>query len=108
MRWERLKMNISSSSPVGSSIPPAPAVPAEEVAQRRELVQAAKTINSSGTLGENQLVLVLDRATHRIIMRLEDRDTHEVILQLPPEYVLRMAQELDSGSTHIIQPDTDT
>ena len=101
-------MNISSSTPTGFLITPTatptPTVPPEEVAQRQKLLKAAKTVNDSGTLGENQLVFVLDRSTHRVIMRLQDRNTHEVVLQVPPEYVLRLAQSLGQGSSHIIPP----
>jgi uncharacterized FlaG/YvyC family protein len=100
-------MDITSITPNGYSLPPTPAVPAEEVAQRRELVQAAKSINASGVLGQNQLVFMVDRATHRAIIRVEDRDTHEVVLQLPPEYVLRLAQDLSAGSTNTSQSSAD-
>jgi uncharacterized FlaG/YvyC family protein len=108
-------MNISSTYPITSSTPasppPAPApltVPPEQIKQHQQLLQAAKSVNSSGTLGENQLVFVLDRATHRVIMRLQDRNTHEVVLQVPPEYVLRLAQSLKGDNANTIQSDTDT
>jgi uncharacterized FlaG/YvyC family protein len=42
-----------------------------------------------------------------MIMRLQDRNTHEVVLQVPPEYVLRMAQSV-TDAPHTIQSDTDT
>jgi uncharacterized FlaG/YvyC family protein len=101
-------MDIASIKPSGYSLPPTPAVPPEEVSQRRELVQATRSINSSGVFGQNQLVFMMDRVTHRPIIRVEDRDTHEVVLQLPPEYVLRLAQDLDTGSAHTSQPSADT
>jgi len=41
----------------------------------------------------------VDRQTRRPIIRVEDRDTHEVVLQLPPEYVLRLADSLRSKSS---------
>ncbi len=102
-------MNITSSSPISPPLPPTtPTMPREELAQRRELVQAAKSVNSSGVLGQNQLVFSVDRATHRLIIRVEDRDTHEVLLQLPPEYVMRLAQDVGTGSAHILQAAADT
>jgi uncharacterized FlaG/YvyC family protein len=90
-------MQISTETGVGPLLP-ASQVPAAESAQRRHLMQAAKTVNESGTFGHNEIVFSVDRATHRSIMRVEDPETHEVILQLPPEYVLRLAQEIHSGS----------
>jgi uncharacterized FlaG/YvyC family protein len=103
-------MNISSTNPSASSTLLASAVnvPPEEAAQRRQLVQAAKSVNASGTLGENQLVFAVDPSTHHMIMRVENRDTHEVVLQVPPEYVVRMADDLASSSSHTLQPDADT
>jgi uncharacterized FlaG/YvyC family protein len=83
-------------------------VPPEEAVQRRQLVHAAKSVNASGTLGENQLVFAVDPSTHRMIMRVENRDTHEVVLQVPPEYVMRMADDLASSSSHTLQPEADT
>ena len=106
---ERFEMNISSISPISPPLPfTTQSVPREEFAQRRELVQAAKSVNSSGVLGQNQLVFLVDRATHRVIIRIENRDTHEVVLQLPPEYVMRLARDVSTGSSHILQAAADT
>jgi uncharacterized FlaG/YvyC family protein len=91
-------MEISSTKPRMDLLPQAAQVPAAEAAHRRQLMQASRSVNESGLLGQNQLVFLIDRATHRPVIRVEDRDTHEVILQLPPEYVLRLAQDLNSGS----------
>jgi uncharacterized FlaG/YvyC family protein len=71
-------------------------------------LQAAKTVNESGVLGENQLVFMVDRQTHRPVVKVVDRNTQEVISQIPPEYVLRLAQDLGSGLAQVIAPDTDT
>ncbi len=83
-------------------------VPPEEAAQRRQLVQAARSVNGSGILGENQLVFSVDRSTHRMVMKVENRDTHEVVLQVPPEYVIRLAQDLGAPSLHTLLADADT
>jgi uncharacterized FlaG/YvyC family protein len=72
-------------------------VSAEQAAQRRQVIQAATSINGSGMLGRNELVLSVDGQTHRPIIRVEDRETHEVIFQVPAEYVLRLADDLRSG-----------
>jgi uncharacterized FlaG/YvyC family protein len=103
-------MNISSTNPSASSTLLAAAVnvPPEEAAQRRQLVHAAKSVNASGTLGENQLVFAVDPSTRRMVMRVENRDTHEVVLQVPPEYVMQMADDLASSSSHTLQPEADT
>lgn len=94
-------MELTSINPAAYSHSSTSAVSPQEAAQRRELRQAAKTVNSSGTLGENQLVISVDRATHRTIIRVVNRDTREVVLQLPPDYVLRLARDLGTTSSHI-------
>jgi uncharacterized FlaG/YvyC family protein len=81
-------------------------VTVEQAAQRRQLLQAAQSVNESGALGQNQLVFLLDRQTHQAVIRLVDRTTHQVISQIPPEYVLRLAQDLGS-STKVMMSDDD-
>jgi flagellar protein FlaG len=82
--------------------------PSEEAAQRRQIVQAAKSVNDSGILGQNELVFSVDTQTHRPIIRVEDRETHEVLVQIPPEYVLRLAEDLRSNSVEITPAEADT
>jgi len=101
-------MEITSIKPSVDLFTQAPPVAAPEAAQRRDLIQAARSINDSGVLGRNQLVFLVDRSTHRPIIRVVDRETHEVVLQLPAEYVLRLAQDVKSGSAQIMSLVADT
>ena len=71
------------------------------------LVQAAQTVNESGFIGKNQIVFSVDRTTHRPVIRVEDRETHEVVIQLPAEYLLRMAEDIHGDSAQITTPPTD-
>jgi uncharacterized FlaG/YvyC family protein len=100
-------MEISSIKPAVDLLPQASQAPEDRV-ERRQLMQATNTVNESGILGRNQLVFMVDRATHRPIIRVENRDTHEVVLQLPPEYVLRLAEDSHSGSAQIMSLAADT
>ena len=71
---------------------------AKEIFQRRELIKAVKALNQTELFGENnELTFILDRNTHRPLMRLVDRKTREVIRQIPPESVLRVAEDLSKG-----------
>lgn len=79
-----------------------------QIPARRQVVRAAKAINESSILGENQLVFSIDSETRREIIRIENRDTHEVVLQIPPEYVLRLAQQLHRGSAQTLSDGADT
>jgi len=90
-------MEISEVQGVGNHTATAPVTPTREQAeQNREVVQAVKAINQTVLLGQNsELTFALDRETRRPVTRLVDRATREVIQQFPPEYVLRMAEELN-------------
>jgi len=105
---ERSEMEISSIKPNVGVTPHTPPVAPSEAAERRQLMQATRSVNQSGLLGQNEVVFLVDRATHRPIIRVEDRETHEVVLQLPPEYVLRLAQDIRTGSVQISSPLADT
>jgi len=69
--------------------------PPERSPEHREIIQAVKAVNASGMFGTNsELTFVLDRETHRPVVRIVDRATNEPIRQIPPEYVLRIAEDL--------------
>ena len=70
------------------------AVDRRELAQNRELIQAVKALNEAQLLGQNnELTFLLDRESHRPIVRIVDRATGEVIQQIPPEYILQLAND---------------
>jgi flagellar protein FlaG len=100
-------MDITSLQPAGSPPAASPRVSVQEAAQRRQVLQAAQSVNESGVLGQNQLVFALDRETHRPVIRIVDRTTQQVITQIPPEYVLQLAQNLGS-SAKVMLSDDDT
>jgi uncharacterized FlaG/YvyC family protein len=75
----------------------APVVPVEKSAENREIVQAVKALNATEMFGqENELTFQRDPQTQRMVIRLVDRKTQEVVLQVPAEYVLRLAQGVRS------------
>ena len=68
-------------------------------AEDRELIKAVKALNATELFGQNnELTFVLDRQTHRPLVRIVDRETREVIRQIPQEHVLRMAEDLKLDS----------
>ncbi len=99
-------MTISNISSVGAAVNPlgvtdksTPAQTQEQASDRAKLVQAVKTVNESNALGnENELTFVFDRTTHRTLTRVINRNTKEVVMQIPPEYVIRMAEQLKQDS----------
>ncbi|MBZ5575918.1 MAG: flagellar protein FlaG [Acidobacteriia bacterium] len=90
-------MDISS---VGNLMQPAtaPVAPVELPAAQREIVQAVKAVNATEMFGqENELMFQMDRQSRRIVVQVVNRKTKEVVSQIPPEYVLRMAEDLQSS-----------
>ena len=68
-------------------------IPAENAAQNREVVQAVKALNKSEMFGQDTgLEFQKDPDTKRMVVKVINRNTGEVISQIPPEYVLRLAQ----------------
>jgi flagellar protein FlaG len=83
--------NLHLTPPASFGSPPAP----EVAAQNRDLIQAVKALNGAELFGQNnELTFVLDRETHRPLVRIVDKETKEVIRQIPPEYALRMAEDM--------------
>ena len=68
--------------------------PSDKQAENREMIQAVKAVNETDLLGpENELMFQRDRYTQRMVIRVVNRQTGDVVSQLPPEYVLRLAEE---------------
>ena len=91
-------MNLASIRPdaAGAATSSASVAP-QQAAQRQQLIKAADILNAGQTFGDNnELIFVFDRTTHRPIMRVVDRKTNDVIMQLPPEYVLNLAAEVQA------------
>ena len=73
---------------------PAPVTP-EQLAENRDLVQAVKALNAAASFGENhELTFLLDRNSRLPVIRIVNKKTNELVDQIPPEYVLRLAEEL--------------
>lgn len=88
---------IQSGAARASAAADIASVAPQQAAQRQQLIKAADAINVSQALGaSNELVFVFDRNTHRPIMRVVDRKTNDVVMQLPPEYVLQLAAEVQA------------
>lgn len=93
-------MDISAvNRSVPAPVPTVHAEPADKAAETREVVQAVKALNSTEMFGDNELEFQRDPQTQRMLVRVVNRKTREVISQVPPEYVLRLAQDLKQTRT---------
>ena len=95
-------MNISS---VGSSVntmavaeSTLQAQTPQQASERAKLIQAVSAVNESNALGDNTLTFVVDRDTHKTVIRIINRTTKDVVMQVPEEYVLRLAAQLRRNS----------
>src|SRR5436190_4638187 len=91
-------MDISAISTLAANVgvPSEPAAPRPLTQDQRALIQAVRSVNAAELFGQNnELTFILDRATRRAVVRIVDKQTHEVVDQIPAEYVLRMAEELN-------------
>lgn len=92
-------MEISAVNRTDAAMPvTAVSVPSEIASQNREVVQAVKAVNKSEMFGQDEeLNYQMDSSTKHLVVQIINRSTKEVISQVPPEYVLRMAQDLKSS-----------
>lgn len=84
-------MNGNLNAPVTSAFE----VPPEKAAENRPIIQAVKALNGTEIFGhDNQLTFQRDQESKRMVVQVINRKTHEVVLQIPAEYVLRLADDL--------------
>jgi len=92
-------MDVNSLSRITQGAPSS-AVPAsaENAAQNRQVVQAVKALNKSEMFGsDNGLEFLRDPDTKRWVVKVVNRTTGDVVSQIPPEYVLRLAEGVKQG-----------
>ncbi len=84
--------SLQMNQPVVAGVQP---ITPEMRAENRELIEAVKALNATEMFGQdNELEFLIDRETHRPLIRVVNRETKEVIRQIPPEYMLRIAEDL--------------
>lgn len=89
-------MDVNSLSRIAQGVPAAAAsISADNASQNRQVVQAVKALNKSEMFGgDNGLEFQRDPESKRLVVKVVNRTTGDVISQIPPEYVLRLAEEL--------------
>jgi uncharacterized FlaG/YvyC family protein len=89
-------MNISSIPNIDATAQVSePASPRPPAADQRDLIQAVKAVNASQLFGiDNEVTILLDRNTHKPVLRIVNKSTHDLVAQIPSETILRMAEEI--------------
>jgi uncharacterized FlaG/YvyC family protein len=92
-------MDITALNRISQDLPSvATPLPVEKAAENREVVQAVKALNNTEMFGqENDLVFQKDPQTQRMVIKVINRKTKDVVSQIPPDYVLRLAEDLKPG-----------
>jgi flagellar protein FlaG len=86
---------VDQSVGIAAVLPAAPPVSPEQRAEQQRMVQAVKAINEAELFGDtSELTFSYDRPSRKMVLKLVDRETKEVIRQIPPEYLLRLAEEI--------------
>ena len=91
-------MDVRRVDAIGELPAVAPVSPlsAEMRAEQSQLIHAVEKLNEARVFGDkSELTFSVDRETRRPVMKIVDRETQEVIQQIPPEYVLRLAEGLE-------------
>ena len=93
-------MDVNALSRVTQGAP-ASAIPVavDSAAQNRQVVQAVKALNKSEMFGsDNGLEFQRDPESKRWVVKVVNRTTGDVVSQIPPEYVVRLADDLKEKS----------
>jgi uncharacterized FlaG/YvyC family protein len=93
-------MDVNAVNPGAHALSaPVQPIPAEQAAANRDVVQAVKALNATEMFGQgNELTFQMDAQTKRMVIRVINRLTNEVVSQVPPEYVLRLSEDLKTQS----------
>lgn len=85
---------VDAMSELPAMAPVSPLTP-ELRQEQAQLIRAVEKLNEARVFGEkSELTFSVDRETRRPVMKIIDRETKELIQQIPPEYVLRLAEEI--------------
>jgi flagellar protein FlaG len=79
----------------GGSTPP------RSANQSRELARAVKTLKDNAYFGQNnEIVFSFERDTRQLIVRIIDLSTNDVLRQIPAQYAIDLAKEIDRQTRH--------
>ncbi len=77
----------------------APKISPDQAAENRSIARAVKALNKTETFGQgNHLEFHRDPESKRMVIQVINGKTREVVLQIPAEYVLRLAEDLERNA----------
>lgn len=89
-------MDVNALTRITQALPAsATPISADSAAQNRQVIQAVKALNKSEMFGSDTgLEFQRDPDSRRWVVKVVNRTTGDVVSQIPPEYVLRLAENL--------------
>jgi flagellar protein FlaG len=91
---------IDPLASMASSLTSTQVLTPQQRAEHQQMIRAVQAVNQAEVFGEsNELTFAFDRYSNKPVLRIVDRKTKEVIRQIPPEYLLRLAEDLDAAAT---------
>lgn len=67
--------------------------------QEKDVNQAVAEVNQFFQAEQRKLSFSVNDATKGVVIEVKDAETDEIIRQIPPEFVVRMAEQLDKLSS---------
>lgn len=67
----------------------------EEKPEKQEVKQAVAEVNSFFQNEQRKLLFKVNESTGGVVIQVKDAQTDEVIKQIPPEFVVKLAEHLD-------------
>ena len=93
-------------SPIHLSTPPptAPAAaPVVSATATREIATAVQTLNQNGAAGPGrEFSIAIDGKTRVPVVRIVDSGTNELIEQIPSQYILDLAQQINQETSSTV------
>jgi uncharacterized FlaG/YvyC family protein len=89
-------------SPIQFNSPPTlpVAAPAFSPSANREVATAVQTLNQNGTAGPGrEFSIAIDGKTKVPVVRIVDSNTNELIEQIPSQYILDLAQQINQETS---------
>jgi uncharacterized FlaG/YvyC family protein len=88
---------INSNILVTASTPTPPVVPGQA---SRQVASAVQTLNDNNSAGPGrQFSIAIDAKSKLPVVRIVDSSTNELIEQIPSQYILDLAQEINQETT---------
>jgi flagellar protein FlaG len=89
---EQISITVATAGSPAATQPQVPVSPADR-AFTQAVSNAIRHLNTEGYVGQGrEVTFSVDPSTHRPVVKVVDTDTREVLHQLPPEYVLQLAE----------------